>query len=450
MSDESPVRPRGVALFVERLCMLAVISAFVATMIQSVEAGYLVQPFIYDTTDTHMDWFNTAWWGAHEAGAGAYEVWRSIYPPISFLFLSLTTFGSCYVADSEFARDCDWLGLTAMHLSYVADVLIVGLAYWKWDRQTAPMRTIAIAFCFPLLHAWERGNIIMVAFVPFFLGFAPLLKSARLKWLMVACAINFKVYFITSLVAPFVKRRYVALEAILILTALVYFFTYAWYGKGLPQEIVENIMIFSSNFDGGSWQQVYAASSLNSMYQLFHENGPLLKFIDSDLVEWVLIVLPMVVTIGQLSCIGAFVAAWLRPASAPVYRLVGLATAFAIMTTESGGYTPFLVLAFVFFERWEGKLRIAALLIAYGECLLADYVLSYVTNAVRFSWYAGHDVQSHFGVAVGQFLRPTGLIAIAFCLGLRTILDCAKSIRKDLAAGRPLLPTPFDPRVAAE
>jgi hypothetical protein len=57
--------------------------------------GYLPEPFFYESSDTWMDWFNTAWW-AHNKGI--YDSWASIYPPISFVILRVLGISHCYAS----------------------------------------------------------------------------------------------------------------------------------------------------------------------------------------------------------------------------------------------------------------------------------------------------------------------------------------------------------------
>lgn len=440
-----PVRGRAMALMVETLFMAAIIAAFADTLIRSIRDGYLVQPFIYDTADTFMDWFNTAWWGAHESGAGAYEVWGSIYPPISFIFLRLTTFGSCYETDSAHARDCDWLGMTTMFTVFAIDMALVAYAYWRSDRRTMPMRFICILLGFPALHGLERGNLITVAFGFLFLAFSPVISSVRVRWVAAAIAINFKVYLISTMAVYFARRRWLSIEVTVALTILIYVFTYAIYGNGLPTEIITNILTFADLGHLNTWQDMYYATSLNSLTRLLDDYPEVSSLVGSDLVEWTMFVVPMIVRVGQLLCVVAIFATLIRPSSASVTRLVAISVSLAIMTSEAGGYSYLLVIAFVLFEPWKGAWRITALILAYLLSLTWDYVLSYAIFLNTFSWWAGHDVLSKYGIAVGQYLRPFGLIFMSGALSLHTIQTCLATLRRDLAEGRPILRSLHEP-----
>src|SRR3546814_6364629 len=89
-----------------------------------------------------MDWFNTAYWANNR---GIYDVWRSIYPPLSFVFLDATSLPGCYLQSPFYARDCDWLARSTIYAFYLIDVALAWSCFRRLDRHTAPMRTIAIA-----------------------------------------------------------------------------------------------------------------------------------------------------------------------------------------------------------------------------------------------------------------------------------------------------------------
>ena len=110
----------------ELLLALAVVASVVSTAMAFRATGYLPQPFVFDTNDTFMDWFNTAFWANRP---GAYDVWRSIYPPLSFVFLDLFSLPGCYLQSPFHARDCDWLGKGVILAFYLLDVALVWLSF---------------------------------------------------------------------------------------------------------------------------------------------------------------------------------------------------------------------------------------------------------------------------------------------------------------------------------
>lgn len=390
--------------------------------------GHLPQPFFYEPSDTFMDWFNTAYW-AHEGSA--YDVWRTIYPPISFVVLRGLGLSHCYAgAEGLVSRDCDWLGLVALHAIFVINIVLVAITYIKLDRRTALPRAIALSTGMPMLFALERGNVLLLCFTAVLLGFGPLLKSARLRWLFVGIAINFKVYLIAAVATQLLKRRWLWLEGALISTVAVYLVTYGLYGAGTPVEIITNITDFSSGFIAAQVLDIWYSVTYQPLISLL--NGvsfPVMPTIGSDLAEIGLAIVPVVTRMGQLAVVLAAVATWLRPSVVPTYRLAFFGIALALISSEAGGYTQIMVFLFVFMERWRGFGRPFAIVCAYILCLPGDIIIGSVPTLVRYSYLAGHEVEVNFGVGLGMFLRPGLLIAIAISISLVTIRDVWRDIQ---------------------
>lgn len=433
----TPVRSRRTALWIEAGFALAIVLAFAALMLESFRKGYAVQPFIYNTFDTYMDWFNTAFWAWDPVGA--FQNWGTVYPPASFVFLRLLTEQACYIGEPISARDCDWIGRYALYATYAMAVACAARLYWKTDRATAPFRTIAIALGLPLVFALERGNLIIVTLVFTLIGFSPLIGSARLRWLAVAAAINFKVYLIAGLAGFFARRKWLALEASVLLTAVLYAASWTILGAGSPAEVLANIRYFADAAVTHTWQDVYYASTLTSLERLMTETPGMLKFVGSRTVEGIAVAVPLAVRTAQAACVAAILAAFVRPASAPAWRVSAIGIGLAITSSEAGGYTHLLVLALVFLEPWRGGLRIAALVCAYLLSIPNDVMITYITHTSQFSWWANGDVLGDFGVAVGNIVRPILMLLILIFLSLDTLAAFVRLGRaeRDEAAAAP-------------
>lgn len=427
---------RRVALRIEAAFALTMVIAFAALLLQSYRQGYAVQPFIYNTFDTFMDWYNTAYWAWRPREA--FANWGTVYPPASFVFLRLVTVEGCYVGEPLVARNCDWVGLCALCATYLMAVVCVGRLYWKTDRATAPMRTIAIALGLPLVFALERGNLIIITLVFVLLGFTPLIGSARLRWLSVAAAINFKIYLIAGLAGFFVKRKWLALEAITIMAAMVYTATWMIFGAGSPAELISDIREFAEGAVTHSWQDVYYASTLTSLDRLVTQTPGIIKFIGSTTAETIGAIVPPLVIATQGACVAAILAAFLRPASAPAWRITALGIGLAITTSEAGGYTHLLVIALVFLEPWRGGLRIAALVCAYLLSIPYDIMIAYISHTDQYSWWVNAEVPADFGLAVGNILRPILMLAILCLLSLETLLAFLRQGAPTTVAETPL------------
>jgi hypothetical protein len=221
--------------------------------------GLLPQPFFPNYWDTWMDGINTAMW-AHLPGA--YDVWRSIYPPLSFVWLKIFSLSQCYAdADGFSIRDCDWVFRYTMWGFFFLNLPLIYLMYRRTDGRTAVPRAIAVGLGLPMLFALERGNLV----IPCFTFFAPFLRSARLKWLCVAMTVNFKPYLIGPVFASLLRRRWRWFEGCVVSIILVYAVSYVLYGSGSPMEVIENMIIFAESGREADWSVSYYASSYVSL-----------------------------------------------------------------------------------------------------------------------------------------------------------------------------------------
>jgi hypothetical protein len=416
-------------LWLEYAFALGVLVLLARALIMLRLNGYLPQPFFYEPSDTFMDWFNTAYW-AHNTGA--YESWRTIYPPLSFVLMLVLGKPACYVdADGLEVRDCDWVGMVSIHAFFVLNIVLIAWAFTKLDRRTAVPRAIALSTGMPMLCALERGNILLVCFTAVLLAFGPLLKSARLRWVFAGLAINFKVYLIAAVAAQLLKRRWLWFEGAMLATVIVYLVTYGILGAGTLGEIYTNITDYSGGFIAGQVLDVWNPVTYQPLISLLQgQTFPVSSIVGSRTAEIGLIVLPLIIRFGQLSVVLAAVAIWLRPEAVPNYRLAFFGIVMALISSEAGGYTQIMVVLFVFMERWRGVGRPVALICAYVLCLPGDIPIGYIPPLIRESYLGGMRVEVLYSVAIGMFLRPGLMIAIAVSLSAVTIREVWVDIRQ--------------------
>ncbi|WP_157098863.1 DUF2029 domain-containing protein [Novosphingobium rosa] len=388
------------------------------------KSGYLPEPFFYESGDTWMDWFNTAWW-AHDKGI--YDSWASIYPPISFVILRVLGLPHCYAspAAGPEPRLCDWLGVGAIHAFYIIDVVLVAASFIKLDRRTALPRSLAVCLGMPLLYGLDRGNLILIAFPCVVLAFGPLLKGARARWLALAVAINLKVYIVATLGAQLLRRRWRWVEGAALTTLAVYALSYAILGVGTPGEIVTNIREFAKADSAAGVLDVWYPATYQPMIKLVSGQAgsfPIIVLLGSNVMEWSALILPAIVHAGQaVILLGAF-AIFLRPQVVPAQRAALLGISLALITSEAGGYTPCLMLFFTFTERWEGRLRPIALTLAYLLCVPGDIVPSSVLTMSQDSFLIQRTVMVDRGIGLGMFLRPSVTILVPSLLAVHSML----------------------------
>ena len=415
---------RHLDLLPEGLLALAVLASVGWTAWQFHALGYLPQPFVFDTNDTFMDWFNTAY-GANNPGT--YDVWRSIYPPLSFVFLDLFSLPGCYLNSPFYARDCDWLGRGVIIAFYLLDVALVWLSFRRADPRTAPLRTIAFGLGLPLLFTLERGNLILVAFACFVLAHGPLKIGPRWRYAATAATINFKPYLLLPVLAQAFRREWRALELAGIATVLLYLATLAWVGSGTPGELVDNTANWVIFQGGQVWNEVHYSTSYAPLLLIRASQLPVLTFVPSRTIETIEWLVPIAIRASQLVALAALAGAWLQPRALPPHRIATLLLGAYLITQSPGGYTQTFLLFLVLLEPWRRPGPIVAVICAYLLCLVADWSLATVLEVPGASWLSGQPVIASFGLALGHFVRPGLIILLVWALALDSLMLVARA-----------------------
>ena len=413
-------------LLLEYASMLAVLASLGWVIAFYASRHHLPQPFLFDVHDTFMDWFNTAYWANRP---GAYPVWHTVYPPLSFVFLDLFSIESCYV-DPFAARDCDWIGKATILAFYAISASLAFVALRRADPATAVPRGLAFAFGFPMLFCLERGNLLLVCFVPFIVAYGNLAASPLWRGLCVALTINFKPYLVLPSLALGVKRNWRALEAAALLTIAVYLASLMLFGSGDPLSMVENTGVWVRFNSTQFWEQSYFSTSYAPLLTVRSSAFPILSYVPSAVVEFALTAIPLLIRSSQFVALAAIAAAWLQPRAAPLPRVAALFVALHLVTQSPGGYTIAFLIFLVFLEPHRRLGPAIALACCYLLSLSYDRVLATVIASTSPSWLSGQAVPVTFGLAAGQLLRPALVVAILWSLALDTITEAIKAHRR--------------------
>jgi hypothetical protein len=282
-----------------------------------------------------------------------------------------------------------------------------------------------------MMFAFERGNVLLFTYTAVLLAFGPLLKSARLRWFFGGVALNFKIYLIGAMLAPLLRRRWIQTEGMLVFAVLIYIATWAILGEGSPAQIIRNVTTYVGGFGAGGFLDLwYAGSFIPAISLLKGETFPITTVLDSRTVDILLVVTVVYLRTTQILIVLAAIAAWFRPEAVPPHRMVFLAIALALSSSEAGGYTQVLLLIFVFMEPWRGVGRPLALVTAYLLCVPAETTIFDVPPMVRASWlWGGAPVITQYGVGLASFLRLVGNYFITICLCCVTLHDVWADIR---------------------
>jgi hypothetical protein len=433
-------------LGIETLLLILVLASAGAAAWTLWSVGSLPQPFFYDTDDTFMDWFNTAYWGNHY---DPYTAWKTVYPPFSFVFVRLFSQNSCYVVDSIVGRHCDWVGIPTIIAFYCLDVALVYRSFRLNDVRTATIRTLAVAFGLPMLYTVERGNLIIVCFCFFVLGFGPVLRHAWMRWIALAMSINLKPYIVVVLMSYLVRRRWRWLEGCGLALIAVYLGSYALEGVGDPLKIVTNTLDFAFNLPSSFLiAEAFYSTSYTPALEFLKSDFPIVGLLGSGLTESIEFVLPALIRIGQLGVVVAFAGAVFRPTAIPLRRLGALSLALVITSTDPGGYTQLFLVFLVLFEPWIGLLNITMLVCVYGLSLSADMEILSIQHVPANVFLSGRVVDYHLGVGVGAVLRPLLILIIEYCLVLSCLRDLWRKFASKAFGGRGD-PTPGRPANSA-
>lgn len=409
------------------MCLtLLVVAGLVHLAVRFGYDGFLPVPFVYDTNDTFMDWFNTAFW-AHNPGA--FDNWRTVYPPLSFVFLRIFGMPGCYGASSFVGRDCDWVGVAAILCWYVLGSALAALAFWRADARTAPFRSVCFAFGLPWLFTLERGNLILPCFVFFTLAHGNIVRSPAIRALAAAVTINFKPYLVIPTMAWAVKRHWRVLEVAGIATLFVYLITFAALGDGTPLQLYANTLNWAQYVSGFVYEFLFYSTSYAPVLDLDSYKFPSRDFVGSKFLEQLVYWIPVVLHASQALALLVFVGAWLQPRALPTARVALLVLTIYLINQNPGGYTESFVVFLLFLERWERAGPIVAITMGYLLCVSYDYSLGSFAVLHNTSWLGGQPVTTPVGMAAGMFLRPGFLVILFWGLALDSLLLIARAHR---------------------
>jgi hypothetical protein len=423
------------------------------------ENNYLPAPFFYEPNDVFADWFNTAYWARDK---GTYDVWTALYPPASFVFLRIFGLDRCYVVnrfvDTSLgydSRDCDWVGLSTIAALYIIDVALIYITFRKRDRVTALPRTICLGLGWPLLDGVERGNLVLAAFMFLMLALGPLLRSTFARATFAGLAINFKVYLVAAFVPLLLRRKWRQGENALLGTILVYMFTYAMLGRGTPIEIFHNLAGWSSQTSGGgSPLDFWVATTYEAWLGLLKGDGfPTVLILGSHTVNTMIFVIPLMQNTVRALIAAAAAMVWLRPEAVPTSRVVNLGLMMAMVTSDSGGYTPVYYIYFVLMEPWKYWEQKVALFMCFLMAPSIDFPIDQLAPVIRDTYFRHSTTVVNFNLTVWPLIRPLVIQIVAVMISLRTIRQVWGDVQSQGWAGRwrfrgdaPILPDIARPR----
>lgn len=414
-----------------------------------VTQGYLPLPFFYDLNDSMMDGYSTAYYANNP---GAYDVWYSVYPPFSFVFLKFITDPSCYRQfDYYYSRDCDWIPRIVIFAIFFLNILLVYLTYRKHDRKTAFTRALAVSIGMPALFGLDRLNLVVPCFTCFVLSTGSLLRSARLRTLALAASINFKPYLLVTIIPSLLKRQWTRFEYYCLWIILIYLLTMFMMGDGTPFQIARDILNFSNAFAkpasiGSAISSFSYSTSFSPILRLLSSDVPLLFFFDSKVVEVVGTLLSTLILAGEVGVALCCLAAVIRPSRVHARRFMALIVAALLSRSDiSGGYSLVFLTYLIFFENFKTPFPALLLVFAYLLSIPYDYIFYPITHRYESVYWTGKQVYSDPGATYGDFIRPSLILLIQYIyvgLNLWAILGPQKGRGVADSGPKPFLSAP--------
>ncbi|HEX6219077.1 MAG TPA: hypothetical protein VFZ35_07370 [Sphingomicrobium sp.] len=425
-------RPGRIQLLFELLGAAAVLAGLAALIRFYAVYGYLPAPFVFDTQDTFMDWFHTAYWAHNE---GAYTVWRSIYLPLSFVITSLFSDPRCYATNAFDARDCDLVSVAFLVLTWLACVVASGIAFWRNDPKSAPYRTVAVAAGGSLLFALERGNLIMLGYLAFVLIFGGLVRTRGAIAATAGFLINMKVYLLLPVLMLGIKRDWRLLELCGFAALGLYLLSVVIVGSGSPIEIAGNLQNWFGTFAISIWDQI-VYSTTYAPYLLFDVlQYPIRDFLDQRTVDLVKQVIAVEVLASRAIALLCIFCAWFYPQAISLNRLVFFVLMQSFLTTNPGGYAICLVVFVLFLEKRANFATGLAIFCCYLVSVPMDYPIATVLEVNRTSWLSGQMVNVDYVLTVGTLARPLLFVVMLWSLAIDSLIDIHRAVK----AGPPML-----------
>ena len=423
---------RAIPVALEFAGMVLVIAGFARLVSIFRYQGYLPAPFVFDVGDTFMDWFNTAYW-AHNPGA--YSVWRTVYLPLSFVITGLLGNPSCYKTAPYDARECDHLGIAVILLTYVACCFVAAIAFRRADRSTAIPRTVTMAIGGPLLFALERGNLIMLAFIPFVLAYGGLLRSKKSYAAASAFMANMKIYLVLPLFALMVRREWRLFELCCLGSVGLYVVTLLVVGAGTPFEFVSNLQNWFGMRLGVIWDELLYTTTYAPFLQLDVGQYPVRDFIDGRVVDAAKLFIETELVLSRGIALLCIALAWFYPRAISTNRLIFFVLMQSFIVQNPGGYAIIMIVFLVLMEGWKNFATGLAIVGAYLISIPGDVTITTLTVVERESWLTGRIVDSAYVVPLGSFVRPGIIMVMLWSLAIDTLIDVHRAVK----AGRPML-----------
>jgi hypothetical protein len=351
-----------------------------------------------------MDFFNPLHWSDND---GVYTVWKSVYPPLNFIFLKLvklTFLGIAKFPDAFELRESALSVVLFILFSYLLAPIVV-LKTRLWNNFTGTEKTLLywiMVLSTPMLFTLERGNLIIYALflLPFVLSSIGLPRA-----LCIAVLINLKPYLALLLLYYLVRRNWKELRLCTLLSVCLFvipgfllghhfwqFFNNLFsFSQNVPLP-VKDVMVLPSSISAYSYALDYAAIEHTTKYSHYLNLHAIANIISA--VKW-------------------FVIAWVLVALYKNHNRLSDIQIFAILLvvitnlgTWVGGYTLifYITLLPVFITMKFRNIYCAIVILLFVP--LDIIPLAKASIGEQYSYLTNAIVEAHWALGMGSVLMP--------------------------------------------
>jgi len=375
-----------------------------------------------------MDFFDPLYWSEND---GRYTEWKSVYPPLNFLFLKsvkLILLGDSNFSNSFALRASAFPAALFFLFSYlIVPALVLKTKLWNCFNATEKILLyFTIILSMPMLFALQRGNLIIftLIFIALALG-----KSGLVRAICIAVLINLKPYFALLLVYYLVRHNWKEFWRCTLATGMLFV------GTGLLLDH-NFFLLFSNMFD---WSQNTEVFSLKEVMAMPSSISAFSYVLNSEAIQRTKYshYFNLHAIANLIAVIKWFAIAWILVVLYKKQKLLGDTHIIAILlvvisnySIRVGGYTLiFYITLLPVFLTMRFRNVYCVILILLSAPL--DFIpLAKETLGEQYSYLTNAMVEVHWTLGVGSVLRPI----LNFVL-MATLLYEISQLKQQLVVG---------------
>jgi hypothetical protein len=233
-------------LYIKSLFLLQIFFIFYCCYFL-IHSGKLPQPFHNLPFDVFMDFYNVNWWSIQP---GIYEIWKSPYPPLTFLLAKLFIPTSCAHEITPIdLRACSITPTYYFLIPFLISSFLTMKLVCKNIKNVCAEKKIILFLVFlmslPFLYTFERGNYIIFAYLFFCLYL--LYPHKILSFVFLGLAVNFKPYLAVLYIPYILKKQYKYFFYCALFSTCIFFSSFLFLSDIYIYDFFFNLLNFNSS-----------------------------------------------------------------------------------------------------------------------------------------------------------------------------------------------------------